>query len=119
MNLVIGVLCKYKRFVFESIEEAEAVKEKFLKLKYDQAQELKRYQPSKKLYRVKDRQKKQSIYMDCALLKSEKMARKLGMRCLDLVRPAIDVLRQLVKTTFDFHFPLEPPILSPSSSQIS
>jgi len=61
---------KYKRFVFESVEEAEAIKEKLLNLKYDQAQELKRYQPSKKLYRVKKRQKKQSIYMGCALLKS-------------------------------------------------
>jgi len=105
---------KYKRFVFESVEEAEAVKEKLLKLKYDQAQELKRYQPSKKLYRVKNRQKKQSIYMGCALLKSRKMVRKLGMKCLDLAGSTIDVLRQLVKTTFNFHFPIEPPILSSS-----
>jgi len=105
---------KYKRFVFESVEEAEAVKEELLKLKYDQAQELKRYQPSKELYRVKNRQKKQSIYMGCALLKSKEMLRKLGMRCLDLAGSAINVLRQLVKTTFNFHFPLDPPILSTS-----
>jgi len=105
---------KYKRFVFESVEEAEAVKDELLNLKYDQAQELKRYQPSKKLYRVKNRQKKQSVYMGCALLKSKEMVRKLGMRCLDLAGSAIVVLRQLVKTTFEFHFPLEPLILSTS-----
>ena len=111
---MLGALSKYKRFVFESVEEAEAVKEELLKLKYDQAQELKRYQPSKKLYRVKNRQKKQSIYMGCARLESSELLRELGMRCLDVAGLAIDVLRQLVKTTLDFHFPLEPPILSTS-----
>jgi len=111
---VLGALSKYKRFVFESVKEAEAVKEELLKLKYDQAQELKRYQPSKKLYRVKNRQKKQSIYMGCALLKSSEIVCKLGMRCLDLAGSALVVLRQLVKTTFDFHFPIKPPILSTS-----
>jgi len=104
---------KFKRFVFESVEEAEAVKEELLQLKYDQAQELERYQPSDDLYHFENN-KKQSIYMGCARLVSEEMARQLGMRCLDLAGSAIDVLRQLVKTTFDFHFPLEPPILSTS-----
>jgi len=103
---------KYKRFVFESVEEAEAVKEELLQQKYDQAQELEIYQPSNKLYRVKDTQKEQSFYMGCALLKSKELVRKLGMRCLDLAGSAIAVLRQLVKTTLDFHSPLEPPILS-------
>jgi len=105
---------KYKRFVFESVEEAEAVKEELLNLKYDQAQELEIYQPSNELYRVKDTEREQSIYMGCALLKSREMVRKLRMRCLDLAGSAIAVLRQLVKTTLDFHFPLKPPILSTS-----
>jgi len=100
---------KYKRFVFESLEEVEAVKKELLQLKYDQSQELARYQPSNELYCL---QSKQSIYMGCALLESKELLRELGMRCLDLAGSLIHVLRQLVKTTFDFHFPLDPPILS-------
>ena len=103
---------KYKRFVFESVEEADAVKEELLNLKYDQAQELEIYRPSNELYRVKDTERERSIYMGCARLESSELLRELGMRCLDLAGSAIDVLRQLVKTTLDFHFPLEPPILS-------
>jgi len=103
----------YKRFVFESVEEAEIVRKELLELKYDQAQELERYQPSNDLYRFKNK-KKQSIYMGCERLESKKLVRKLGMRCLDIAGLVIDVLRQLVKTTLNFHFPLKPPILSSS-----
>jgi len=101
----------FKRFVFESVEEAETVKEELLKLKYDQAQELERYQPSNELYCFKN---KESIYIGCERLESKKLLHKLGMRCLDLAGSKIDVLRKLVRTTFNLHFPLEPPILSSS-----
>jgi len=102
----------YKRFVFESVEEAETVKQELLELKYDQAQELERYQPSNDLYRFESK-KRQSIYMGCAQLESKKqLVLKLGMRCLEIAGSAINVLRQLVKSTFDFHFPFDPPILS-------
>jgi len=94
---------KYKRFVFESVEEAEAVKEELLNLKYDQAQELEIYRPSNELYRVKDTEREQSIYMGCARLESSELLRELGMRCLDVAGSAIDVLRQgIVHLTVSF-----------------
>ena len=95
----------YKRYIFESVEEAEQMKQKLSKQKHDQSQELKRYRPSKKLFSIKKRQLKRSIYMSCARLSSISNVRKLGMSCLNLAGLVISVLRYLVQSTFDHHFP--------------
>ena len=95
----------YKRYVFESVEEVEQMKQTLSKQKYDQSQELKRYRPSKKLFSIKNKQLKRSIYMSCARLSTNSNIRKLRLNCLNLAGLIRDVLRHLVQSTFDYHFP--------------
>ena len=71
----------YKRFVFESAEEVEQMKQTLMSLEYDQSQNLKRYRPSKKLFSVKKKRLRKSAYMSCARLTHANVARKLGLRC--------------------------------------
>ena len=95
----------YKRYIFESVEEVKQMKETLSKQKYDQSQELKRYRSSKKLFSVKSKELKRSIYMSCARLSSVSNVLKLGLNCLNLAGLMMDVLRHLVHATFDHHFP--------------
>jgi hypothetical protein len=95
----------YKRYVFENVDEVEQMKETLSKQNHDQSQTLKRYSPSKKLFNVKNKQMKRSIYMCCARLTTASRVRKLGLRCLHLAGLIRNVLRHLVQATFDHHFP--------------
>ena len=95
----------YKRYIFESVEEVEQMKQTLSQQKYDQSQELKRYRASKKLFCIKNKQLKRSIYMSCARLSSTINVRKLGLGCLNLAGLMINVLRHVVQSTFDHHFP--------------
>lgn len=99
------VSAKYRRYLFETVEEAEEMREKLSKRSYDQAQPIKRYRASKKLFRIKKKVMRKSIYLSCGLLKMKKNIVKLGLRCLDLSVFMSDVLRRLIKKTINHHFP--------------
>lgn len=99
------VRCRYKRFVFESAEEAKAKAESLAKEYYDQAQPRKRYRPSKKLCKLRKRMLRTSLYMSCALLDSVDKVRELGLGCLDLGVFVNDIARQIVSRTLNHHFP--------------
>ncbi len=95
----------YERFIFESLEEALEMKENLENQLYDQSQSKKRYRPSKKHFKMTWKAMKSSIYMCCARLSDPRNVVKLGLRCLNLISSTIDVLRQVIKTTLQYHFP--------------
>lgn len=108
------VSAKYRRYVFESKEEAEEMRRNLSKRSYNQAQPIKRYRASKKLFRMKKKVVKRSIYLSCGLLNLKKNVVKLGLNCLDLSAFVDDVLRHLIDNTLNHHFPLLSPKLPPT-----
>ena len=101
------VSANYERYVFESVEEANARRLEMEEQRVDQAQARKRYRPSGKLYNVTKKRMRNSIYMCCKALEADEKVRELGLKCLDLAGMVQDVLRQIIPTTFQHHFPVQ------------
>lgn len=99
------VRSRYKRFVFESADEAREIAASLAKKFYSQAQPKKRYRPSRRLHKIRKKLLKTSIYISCRLLGIPEKARELGMRSLDLCGFDENVVRQVIKSTYIHHFP--------------
>lgn len=95
---------RYERFVFESAEEALAMKAKLEAEYYPLEQPEERYRPKDELSTLTKQMIRTSIYMSCALLKVGAKLKKLGMNCLDLGLLVTDVARQRIQSTLHHHF---------------
>lgn len=96
---------RYERFIFESEEEAMAMKERLESEYYVQEHPNKRYRPSKKLHKMKKRLLRTSVFVSSALLWIPGKAKASGLVCLDLGLFAKDVVRHLIKSTLQHHIP--------------
>lgn len=96
---------RYERFVFENEAEAKKMSEQLASTCYDQAQSMEQYRPSDDSHELSDEMIQTSLYMSCALLTVPEKLAALGLGILDLGVFWRDVARQLIKTTFDHHFP--------------
>lgn len=96
---------RFERFIFDTMEEAIWMRDLLERVYYVQAQPRKRYQPSKRLHKIKKKLLRKSIYVCCFLLRIPEELRKLGMRCLDLEFLDKDIARHYIHRTIHHHFP--------------
>ena len=108
------VRSNYQRFVFGSHEEALAIMKQMKEQKYSQAQKKRKYFGLKSHFDFTKKQIHDSIYMCCNKLKDKIdltthrgvcYKEKLVLKCLRLLDDQLDLLRQLVNSTFFTHFP--------------
>ncbi len=97
------VKSSYKRYCFDSVEEAIAVMQKMDLQEIDQSQPKKRYQGVKELFNVGKKVLKKSIYFCCAQIRTGLKGAELVMGCLCLLDYLGDVLLYRVNKTFLEH----------------
>lgn len=99
------VRCRYERFVFEDAAEAQEISDSLEREFYPLAQKKRRYRPTWRQHKIREKLLKTSIYISCALLGVKEKVEALGMRCLVLCDFRQTVVRQLIKLTYKHHFP--------------
>ncbi len=99
------VRCNYERFLFESAQEALEMKVKLETQKYEQKQKRRRYRPAKKLHKLRKKLIRTSPFLSSAPLRIPEKVTELRLQCLDFGLFLGNVLRHLIKTTLNYHFP--------------